>query len=185
MREVPLASGGTVSLRPLSPEDGPALAAAVRELSPRSRYLRFHTPQPLLDAREIEHLTRVDQRDRAAWVALEGGKGVALGRYARLPDRPDAAEVAVAVLDAWQGRGIAKLLLAALMRTARDAGVRRFTGLVLAENEAALRLARELGATVEEAAPGLTRVELATELDSLPPTPAAAELRRYDRLLAG
>lgn len=183
MRKVPLLQGGTIGLRRLRPADGPELAAAIQELSLRSRYLRFHTPRAPVDPGEIAYLTDVDQRDRAAWVLFEDGKGIAIGRYARLAGRPEA-EVALTVLDPWQGRGLSKLLLAALMRTARAAGIERLVGFMLDENEAVQRLVASLGGQRHPAGRGLSRVELPTDPAALPQGPAADAIRHYDRLLA-
>ncbi len=57
----------------------------------------------------------------------------------------DRAELALAVVDAWQRRGVGRALLAALAARARRAGVRRFTATLLRDNRGALALARELG----------------------------------------
>lgn len=185
MPEIPLLGGGTVLLRPLAADDGPALARGYAELSARSRYLRHLAPRaPTLTPTELAYLIDVDQRDRAAWVLEDGTRGVALGRYIRLEASPDVAEVALTILDPWQGRGLSKLLLAALMHTARRALIGCFVGLVLEENEAMVRLLRSLGATLQSSEPGEWWAELSTEPTDLSTMPAAEALRHYDRLLS-
>jgi RimJ/RimL family protein N-acetyltransferase len=185
MPEIPLLGGGSVFLRPLTRADGPALAAGSAELSPRSAHLRFHAPRPgRLSEAEIAFLTDVDQHDHAAWAVLDGSKGIAVGRYYRLETLPDTAEVALAILDPWQGRGLAKLLLAALMRTARRAGIARLGAAIMGENTAAQRLLASLGAEPRHLAGDIYWAEVETDPDLLPQTPAAEAVRHYQRLLA-
>ena len=69
----------------------------------------------------------------------------------RAADAGESAEVAVAVVDAWQKRGVGTMLLAALVRRAREVGVRRFTMLASYDNVAVLRL-------VHRSPGGLSRV---------------------------
>ncbi len=54
-------------------------------------------------------------------------------------------EFAIAVVDAWQGRGLASQLLQTLMQAARERGFERMEGYILASNARMLKLARRLG----------------------------------------
>ena len=94
----------------------------------------------------LAYFTEVDHSDREAIIALEPGSGQPLGvaRYIRLNDDPEAAEVAVAVIDDWQRRGLAPALLTELSRRAEDAGVCRFVAVVRADNRDALALFRRV-----------------------------------------
>jgi GNAT superfamily N-acetyltransferase len=75
-----------------------------------------------LDARTLRYLTELDHRDHEAMCALdESGEGVGVAGYVRSAVRPDTAEVAVAVVDGWQGRGLGTLLLEAISARARRA----------------------------------------------------------------
>ena len=60
------------------------------------------------------------------------------------PD-PDAAELALTVIDDWRGRGVGTRLASQLASRAREEVISIFTALVLADNEAMLALANELG----------------------------------------
>jgi RimJ/RimL family protein N-acetyltransferase len=152
-------------VRPIEPDDKGALAAAFERLSPQSRYRRFLTPQERLSDADLRYLTEVDHHDHEALVAFDPrtAEGVGVARYVRDPERPDSAEVAVAVADEWQGRGVGTELLHRLADRAREEGIARFTALVLAENEAVRHLLDDLGAVrVVDAAQGC--VELAVDL---------------------
>jgi GNAT superfamily N-acetyltransferase len=132
-----LFDGTLITVRPITSEDASALEAFHGRLSQRSVYLRYFYPHPDLSAKEIEHLTRVDGRDRLALVVEHAGELVAVGRYERLPASQDA-EVAFVVSDALQDHGIGTLLLARLAVAARSVGITRFIAEVLAENRGML-----------------------------------------------
>jgi RimJ/RimL family protein N-acetyltransferase len=108
-------------------------------MSARSRYLRFFAPVQELTDSMLTALTEADHGRRFAWVALacEGDHEALVGvaRYVRQAD-PRTAEVALTVIDPYQGRGIGHLLLDALVLAALQAGVTRFEGEALVENTA-------------------------------------------------
>ena len=139
-------------LRPFGRSDGDLLLAGFERLSPRSRYHRFLAPVPRLSPSLLAVLTDVDGVDHCAWAALaeEDGRltGVGIGRFVRLAD-PEAADAAVTVIDAYQGRGIGARLLDALVLEALQLGVTRFEGLLLAENTPSRRMLERAGAHLE------------------------------------
>ena len=83
-----------------------------------------------------------------------------------LADDPDAAEVAVTVVDDWQGRGLGTELLSQLTDRARQEGIRRFTALVAADNAAVVGLLHELGAQVRAVHAEFGAVEYDIDLPS-------------------
>jgi RimJ/RimL family protein N-acetyltransferase len=142
---VTLPDGATVLVRPIAPGDAPALLRGLEHLSPRSRYRRF-LGTPRIGPEELRYLTDVDHRDHEALGAADPatGDGVGVARYIREPGT-DRAEVAVTIEDAWQGRGLGTVLLLRLAERARAVGIRRFTGLILAENAPMRALMAKLG----------------------------------------
>jgi GNAT superfamily N-acetyltransferase len=141
-----LRDGSRVRIRQARRTDRDLLVRGFERLSPESRYRRFLTPMHELDARTLRYMTDVDHHDHEAMVALdESGEGVGDARYVRDNARPDTAEVAVAVVDGWQGRGLGTLLLRAISARARDEGVRTFTALMLASNHEMMDLFEHLG----------------------------------------
>jgi RimJ/RimL family protein N-acetyltransferase len=142
---VTLPDGSAVVVRPIAPTDAPALLRGLEHLSPRSRYRRF-LGTPHIGPAELRYLTDVDHRDHEALGAVDAatGEGLGVARYIREPGG-DSAEVAVTIEDAWQGRGLGTVLLTRLAERARAAGIRRFTGLILAENAPMRALMAKLG----------------------------------------
>jgi GNAT superfamily N-acetyltransferase len=103
----------SILIRPIEPSDRAALTAGLARMSPESRYRRFLSPTANLTENELRYLTEVDHHDHEALVAVEPGQteGIGVARYVRLQDRPEVAELAVAVVDDKQGQGVGSLLL--------------------------------------------------------------------------
>jgi GNAT superfamily N-acetyltransferase len=137
----------TLLIRPISPDDKQQFVEAFERLSDRSRYRRFLSTRRRLSTSDVRYLTEVDHHDHEALVAVdpESGTGVGVARYVRLKTDPCVAEVAVAVVDEWQGQGVGGRLTAELADRARTEGITSFTALVLADNALALNLLDELG----------------------------------------
>jgi RimJ/RimL family protein N-acetyltransferase len=146
-RLVTLADGTELVVRPIRTDDKRELAAAFEQLGPESRYRRFLAAHSRLTRSELQYLTEVDHSTHEALVATVPGtgRGVGVARYVSDPQRPDSAELAVTVVDAWQGRGVGGLLLEALVERARSNGIRRFTASVLSSNAPMLALLDSLG----------------------------------------
>jgi len=144
-----LAGGREVSLRPIAAADAAAEQAFFNALSLDSRHKRFHVGLRELSPALLKLLTEVDQSQHVAWVieAHEPGHPViADARYVHDTDRPERAEFALAVADDWQGRGLGRRLIAHLAAHARQHGVQRLYGDVLADNRRMLALMRDQGA---------------------------------------
>lgn len=139
-----------MTLRPIDPDDKGALAAAFERLSEESRYRRFFAPVPKLTPAMLTYLTDVDHHDHEAIIAVDPATGDLLGvaRYVRAGEEPDVAEVAVTVIDDWQGRGLGRVLLERIAARARQEGVRHFSAVAQAENIEVVGLLKDLGETV-------------------------------------
>jgi GNAT superfamily N-acetyltransferase len=157
--------GTELEIRPIAPDDKAALAAAVDQSSDEAVYRRFLNPHGRLTASELRYLTEVDHRDHEALLAIDpvAETSVGVARYVRDDERPDTAEIAVAVLESWQGRGVGRALLRRLAERARDEGITRFTALMLSDNRPMRRLLGDLGTTRLLSA-GAGAVELAVDL---------------------
>ena len=144
---VTLRSGDVVRIRPVRPDDKPALVRAYANLGEQSRYRRFFTVMPRLPEATLKAAVEVDHAGHEALVAVPLLSAEIIGecRFIRLPDQPGTAEIGVTVIDAWQGRGLGSALLARLSERAAAAGIGYFTAEVLAENRTMLGLLAALG----------------------------------------
>ncbi|HZQ16494.1 MAG TPA: GNAT family N-acetyltransferase [Gaiellaceae bacterium] len=141
--DVVLRDGSTLRLRSTAPSDGAALVAFFDRLSPESRYLRFQGAG-VVDLRTVEPFLHTDWRDSVSLVGELGGDVVALGTFIRLRD-PRRAEVAFAVADELQGRGIGTRLLERLALHAAGAGIEEFVAQVLPQNAHMLNVFADAG----------------------------------------
>jgi RimJ/RimL family protein N-acetyltransferase len=148
-RTLRLRDGTPVQVRAIAPSDKESLAEAYARLGEESRYRRFLVPMAELTPEMLAYLTDVDHVDHEALVATDkaSGTGIGVARYSRSPEDPAIAEVAVTVDDAWQGRGVGTVLLRQLATRARQNGIRQFSALALATNEASVRVLESLGDT--------------------------------------
>ena len=128
-----------VQIATLQPaEAGAVLDAVFASLSPESRRLRFHTGMARLPASVRDLLSSVDGDRHVAMAAWAGERPVGLGRMVGLG--AGEAEIAVEVVDDFQGRGIGSDLLRALGDQAALLGYRYLVAEVLPDNLAMLRL---------------------------------------------
>jgi len=172
--EVVLRDGTAVRVRTARPQDEDALVAFYRGLSEQSLVYRFFTR--ISNAALVDQVRRLLYNPRAVHLVATFGdppRVVAHGLYA-LADS-DRAEVAFAVADEFQGRGVGTLLLGQLAEVAARQGIRVFEASVLPTNHRMLEVFRESGFPVEvHAEPGELRVTFPTELTE-------DALRRFER----
>ncbi|MHB8490186.1 MAG: GNAT family N-acetyltransferase [Candidatus Dormibacteria bacterium] len=162
---VTLRDGTRIRIRPIVRSDREQIEAGFEHLSAASRRGRFFTPLQQLPESLLRYLTEIDYRNHvalgAAAVDDPGEPGVAIARYVRCVDEPDCAEAAVTVLDEYQRRGIATVLLKALALIALQSGITRFCAYVQWGNPEVVKLARALGASVKHDSVGVARVDIA------------------------
>ena len=166
--EARLADGSLALIWPLHAEDREALREGYEHLSADARFHRFLAAVPHLSDTLLDHL--VDEVDGVDHVALalvvidedHRGEPVGVARMIRYSERPTAADVAVTVLDEWQGRGVATALLDELMRQ-RPVGVTQIVTTVTSDNEASLAMLRRLGETTTTPA-GINRLDVVVDL---------------------
>ncbi|HEY0942605.1 MAG TPA: GNAT family N-acetyltransferase [Steroidobacter sp.] len=171
--------GTPITIRPLRKDDEQREIAFVNSLSERSRYFRLFTPLKYLPPQMLHQFMDVDYDRRMALVATVGTgdqeEFIGVARYGPT-DQSDQAELGVTVTDAWQRRGIAAILVRALMRFAAAHGFREITGVVLPENYAMIELARSLGFTTHmDAAAHVIRISRKLPSDSEAPAEGAPE----------
>ena len=137
-----------MTIRPIRADDCGLEQEFVRHLSEDSRYFRFMGSMRELPSKKLKFFTEIDYQRHMAFVATieQEGKELEIGaaRYVAT-DTPGRCEFAIAVDDAWQGRGVAGLLMISLLQAAREQGFKIMEGLVLAGNHKMIKFARQLG----------------------------------------
>jgi acetyltransferase len=146
-RELVLHNGHIVRVRPLVWSDRAIYERAVMDLSPRSRYLRFFAPMPRLSERLLDQMTHTDGQRHVAYVALtpDEAKAVGVVRYIRNSHDPETGEVAIAVADDWQRRGLGSQLIRQTVEHARLTGLESLAATTMRENRGAAGLLQTLG----------------------------------------
>lgn len=168
-----LADGTAVCLRTITPDDEDLLRAAIATLSAESRYLRFFSPVAVVPDAVTRRLVAVDGHDHIAWGAIctECEGQPAIGAVHAVRDEHDGptGEFSVAVVDAFQGLGLARMMTAALLIQCRAEGLETLDVHLLSENAAARRLTKMLGATWQGESAGVAdyRIDVAAGLEAL------------------
>ena len=162
--DVVLRDGSTVRVRPTRAGDEPAILAFLGALSDESRYFRFFSGAPNLN--EAARRAAVsDIHQRCNLVALVGAVPTIVAQAGYVRNDADRAEVAFAVADTFQGRGISTILLGQLAEIAHAAGIATFDASVLSENHRMVGVFRESGFKVStHASAGVIEVEFPTSL---------------------
>jgi acetyltransferase len=171
--EATLPDGARVMLRPIRPEDAELETDFIAALSPETRRLRFQSALRSLTPAMLARFTQIDYDREMALVAIAPAEGrereVGVARYVRMPDGR-TCEYAIVLADAWQARGLGRVMMSRLIEVARDRGLATMIGEVLASNEAMLRLCRELGfvATRDPDDPLMRRLSLELAAHRIP-----------------
>jgi len=124
-----------VLVRELGPDDADVVDVVFAGLSPRSRYLRFQFPATELSAATRRSLTALDARTHIALAAFTQNRPIGIVRIIDIGG--GRAELAVEVVDDWQGRGVGTQLLQAARDRAGKAGYHELVGEMLVVNAAA------------------------------------------------
>ena len=166
-RDVRLADGTRVVIRPAHSDDARHADRFFSWLSQESKYLRFQYPVKELTPTMVAAALAQDGLRRVALIAeLTHGQTdatasvIAIGRYAPTP-KPDECEVAITVADPWQGNGIGRALLGWLIDAAKRGGYRSMGAIALTTNDRMIALARSFGFDVHVESEGVTTMRKA------------------------
>jgi len=138
--------GRFVLVRSLDAGRRTAFRQFIRDLSPQARSSRFLAAVNDLSESMLDALTSTHGASTVAWIADDAakpGRIIAEARYVATDQRE--AELAVAVTDRWQHRGLGTRLVYQLVEHARTRGLKRAWSYVRRDNEAMLAIAWRLG----------------------------------------
>ena len=162
-----LTDGTPVCLRRIRADDADRLRGGVAELSAESRYLRFFSFAHRVPDAVIARLTDADPECHIGWGAILSADpalpAIAAAHVVREVCGEPRGELSIAVLDAWHSRGLARLLLSALLADNRAAGVEQVDIVALASNSGALSLFSHIGAETSGYEDGTVRLHLALD----------------------
>jgi acetyltransferase len=148
VKQMQLADGTNITIRPIRPEDAEIERLFVRNLSPQSKYFRFMQSLNELTPDMLIRFTQLDYNRELALIAVQekSGKEMELGvaRYVTNPDGK-SCEFALVVADDWQHRGIGSQLMTHLMDAAQERGYSSMDGEILSDNQKMLDLVKSLG----------------------------------------
>jgi len=150
-----------VLIRRVRSEDRALYEDFLAGISAEDLKLRFFGDIAELTKAEMERLAHLDYRREMAFVALDERSERMLG-VVRLKDELDeeTTEYAILVHTQAKGHGIGWLLMQRAIEYAREKGLRRVYGDVLAENAGMLQMCAELGFHAHDMWSGVKRVVL-------------------------
>lgn len=160
-----MADGRALCLRPLSDEDAPLIEAGIKQLSDRSRYLRFFSGFKQAPPSVLKLLTDIDE-DHLAWGAVDSSlddkPAIAAAHIIRTDTMPKThGDFSVAILDAYHNQGVARALIKCLFADALTDGFTHAEMDVLTENRSAIGLFRWLGAQTVRRDGSVVHMEMA------------------------
>ncbi len=157
-------SGEQVFVRPIRPDDEPMMREMFYDFSEQTKYLRYHAALKSMPHSKLQVFCTVDYSSEMALIGLCGKPGeeqvVGVGRY-MMDAEGQSAEVAFAVADAWQRKGLGTYFFNRLVEIGRENGIQIFHAYVLVENSGMLKIFHRSGLVVETVNEGdVVRVEM-------------------------
>lgn len=157
--------GKPICIRSVRQSDEPRMREGIARLSEQSRYLRFFSVQPMPSDSVIERLVDVDGHDHIAWGAIHcdgiDNPAVAAVHAIRCDDHPRIGEFSVAVIDEYQGIGLARMLTTVLLIHCEVEAICELDIQTLAENMPANRFILSIGGERQESSAGVISYRLA------------------------
>jgi GNAT superfamily N-acetyltransferase len=138
--DITLPDGGTMRLRLVRVDDRDGIMEAFQRLSAETRVQRWFYPKMTLTEAELDALVAPADDSHGAISAIElaadGSEksGIGMARFVRSAERPENAEIAITIVDDWQGLGIGRILLHRLLAMISERGIPFVDGRVQSEN---------------------------------------------------
>lgn len=163
-KNITLTDGTIVHVRMLKPQDREVLKETFSKLSGETKRLRFLEQHDVLSEKELDYLLNVDNHNHVAFCAytVVEGKDVGIGvvRYIRSLKSQKLAEIAITIVDDYQGLGIGKHLIGSAVTYARDNGVNTFAANAFYFNRKILKIIEKYPYTITSADAGVLKIEI-------------------------
>ena len=145
-RQIVVGDGWKVDVRPLRPEDEPAVVRLLRQVSPEDLRLRFFHSMKEFSHQFVARLTQLDYARAMAFAAIDPQTRDIIGVVRLHSDsRYQTAEYAILLRSDLKGKGLGWALMQLLIAYARSEGLKSLFGEVLNENINMLNMCRDLG----------------------------------------
>lgn len=135
--------------RPVLSSDKDLLKNGFQKLSKKSRYLRFFAFKNELLESELDFFTNVDGMNHVAWGIADISdtklNPIGVGRFVRIDDHPEIAEVAITIIDDYQNLGLGRVLFSILNVEAYKLGFNSLRYYVLSENNFMMDILNRFG----------------------------------------
>lgn len=139
-----------VALSLVKPSDRIRLLNGFDRISARTNINRFHSFKERFSENELDYLLSIDNVNHLAIGAIDANRdsdvGIGLVRYIRNQSLPEQAEVAIIIIDEYQGKGLGNLLYGEMIKIAAYHGIRKLLNTVKKDNQAMLNLLKRFAA---------------------------------------
>lgn len=162
-KTVTLKTGEVVTLRPIRPEDEPAMARMLQGVSNDSLYMRFFGYIPKINHAWLIRFTHIDyDREMAIVAEISRGAGRELLGSVRIIEDAwrETAEYSILIADHFQGRGLGNIMTDYILDIARDRKIEKIVASVLSQNKSMIRLFEKRGFTFDKSDMEVYEVEL-------------------------
>ena len=164
VKKYEIKEGLTIFIRPLIKEDRKAFVKAFSKLSDKTKQLRFLTSTEALSEKEFDYLVNVDHENHVAFCAYYSKNGEEIGigvaRYIRSIKKPNTAEIAITIIDEFQGMGIGKLLIQNIVAFAKQHGIEKFVANAYYLNNTILNIISKYPYEITGSSDGVLTIEI-------------------------
>ena len=137
-------TGERFEIRAACPHDADAVREFLEHLSEDSRWLRYHSPAPVVRSWMVDAVVGLDHVLREALLAVYNGRVIGVAEWGRVEPDAGTAHVAIVVDDAFRRRGIARELMRHLAASASAHGIDAFEASVLSVNRPTIGLVQKI-----------------------------------------
>ena len=162
-RHIEVKDGRRVFVRPIRPEDEPAIHEVLRHVTPEDLRLRFFAPIKEFTHQFIARLTQLDYARAMAFVAFDEANNELVGVVRIHSDSIyESGEYAILLRPDLKGKGLGWALMQLIIEYSKSEGLKVIFGEVLQENLIMLQMCRDLGFEVkaDPIEPGICNVKL-------------------------